>query len=183
MRSYIALTGMILPFATALSATAVRTGEGTAVVAEPADGSLLSEISAIGLEFPGAAAATWDYGTLNTATAPWLEYDGIRVGTYTVLGGEGNCLTMDFTYDGYSGPGEYTVYVQSGTYMIDGEPGEPITLHYRIAETGVDTVGTECGTVTVIDSHGRTVLENASPEALKGLRGFYIVNGTGRILR
>lgn len=154
------------------------------VTAEPADNSILDKVSAVELTFPNAETAYWNYSVLDTATAPWLEYEGTRVGTYTALNQDGNKLTMDFTYGAYEDQGEYTVYVQPGTYMLDGEVmDEEIVLHYNIQNVGISAIFGNASTVTVYDFSGRVVVKDADAQTVRGLKGMFIINGKKHILR
>lgn len=161
----------------------------------PADGSTVSEIATITLEFAEVVYSPYDApkAKLYKVTdkeemlIEEMEADDSRNEDYF------NPTIYDFNFTKKTDAGNYKVVIAQGTFGTGdwdetggqaGKANPEIVLNYTIETVSVDAIIAAGEAVNVYTAQGIQVLRNAEAAALNELpAGFYIVNGKKVIIR
>ncbi|MBD5289186.1 MAG: hypothetical protein HDS26_00685 [Bacteroides sp.] len=95
---------------------------------------------------------------------------------------ENDVLTLEryaeLNYENTNSSDFVTITVPAGSYLVEGEEGEEIVLTYFFDPyTGVKSFFGEETRLEIYDLQGRQIVKNGDANAVKGLKGLYIVNG------
>ncbi|MDE6741347.1 MAG: hypothetical protein K2J58_03335 [Muribaculaceae bacterium] len=99
---------------------------------------VVETLDTIELTFGGVDIVEW--AVTGTENAPYMEDEnGVRMATFSVLGGQGNMLSMSFL-DEFTKKGNYTIVIPAGSYVLQGiyhgMAGKEIKLNYEVLGLG-----------------------------------------------
>ncbi|MDE6291366.1 MAG: hypothetical protein K2M16_07525 [Muribaculaceae bacterium] len=163
------------------------TGDGKIkYTVNPADGSQLSELHTFEITFDEANEVFWNMEGLQADSSlyPVITRDGQNEEQITDVYSYQNVLyAARESFESWTELGYYVVTIKEGSYYVDGVMGPEIVLTYLINPTAVDAIFGEKANMDVYDLNGRMILRNADANAVKALRGIFVIDGKKYILR
>ena len=153
---------------------------------------VVNEINVVKITFNEAEVVTLaeELGTTNTPYCDIVTEEGVRERRATLYPeAHGNDLILHpYPYGGepITEPGQYIVVIPGSCYFLDGEAGENIELLYTVIDGGTVAVSSVFGDKEnhdVYDINGRLIIRNADANAIKDLRGIYVIGGKKYIIR
>lgn len=153
---------------------------------EPAEG-VVSELHTFAVTFTEAQDVVfWNVEALKAGEVsyPSITRDGGSEVTLDDVYSQDKTLYLaPMTYEAWTDNGYYVVTIPAGSYYIDGVEGQEIVLNYIVEKTAVDAIFGEKANMDVYDLNGRVILRGADAQAVKSLRGIFVIDGKKYILR
>lgn len=168
-----------------LNYTILETEPEFTYTVEPSDYTL-KQLDVINITFDGCEEAFWNLpGMKNEEVAyPYITIGDSDPDALKNLYSVDNILSLSREgYEAFVEPGYYVVTIPAGSYFVDGYDGKEIVLNYIIDPSAVNAIFGEKANMDVFDINGRVILRNADAEAVKSLRGIFVINGKKYILR